>query len=364
MALHLLRRSLALCGLMTLALHSATAQDSLDDDFTLQEAAYLAQHAAHPAIRWAPCAQAPSQECGTLAVPIEHRRPHNGSFDMALVRIKASSPARRLGVLALTHGGPTCASAVDATLAFLSQPHYGRLRERFDLVSFDARGTGRSRPVQCDVVPAGQPPAQASHEALMKFFDDFGRGLAETCLKQNGPFLTTVSTNNVARDLDVLRRALGILQTPRIEALTAVSCLDCGSRRSAASSLPYGEAFAALNRRLSQRFDVAALTAMCSAWPAVDAPIITRIQGRVPNPVLPIGSHFDDRTPLTWARSMARTLGMERSLIRYEGGTHSVDLTRPGSARIACIDQAVEGYLFDLRVPPEGFACAARPVVF
>jgi pimeloyl-ACP methyl ester carboxylesterase len=116
-----------------------------------------------------------------------------------------------------------------------------------------------------------------------------------------------------------------------------------------------------LHRRVVARFDVAATTAMCSAWPAVDAPLITRIKGRVPNPVLLIGNQFDSRTSLSWARSMARTLGMESSLIRYEGGGHTAYGLRPG-ARIACIDSAVEGYLFDLRVPPEGFACAAQPV--
>ncbi len=515
----LLRHGLALCSLLLLAPNTAKAQGLDDEDFVLQEGAYLAQHYVQPDIRWAPCEKAPTQECGTLAVPIDYRRPHNRSFDMAMVRIKATSPSKRVGALVITHGGPTGASAVDFTLAALSQPNYIRLRERFDLVSYDARGTGRSRPVQCEVVPVGLPADTANPQSLVKFFDDFGRNLAEACLKQNGPFLTTISTNNAARDLDVLRRALGerqisfygpsyssmvgavyvslfprhvramvldgirapetrdyvmetvsetvasgelafhhldrlcrasptcllrtagvvntmdkvlarlqaapvvfpdgrvldatrfkglvsgflqnenrwpdivqgitaaaaerfqvflpflppvgspsaisVLQLSRFDAGFPVSCLDYGSRRSAASALPYDEAFASLNRRLVDRFDVAALTAMCSAWPAVDAPIFTRVKGRVAHPVLLVASQFDDRTPMSWARSMARTLGMESSLIRYEGGTHSTYFT-PGrfGPRIACIDSAVEAYLFDLRVPPEGFSCAARPVVF
>lgn len=515
------RRFHALCLSLLVASGSVTAQDPVDDEFVLQHAAYLSQHYVQPAIRWAPCAVAPSQECGTLAVPIDYRRPYNGTLDMALVRVKASDAARRLGTLVITYGGPSRGSAVDATLSLLNQPNYLRLRERFDLVSFDARGTGRSRPVQCDVQPVGRPPETASPESLARFFDDFGRLVADACLKQNGPYLTQISTNNVARDMDVLRRSLGerqlnfygpsyssmvgavyasifprhvramvldgvrapetrdyvmetmsetlagselalhrvdqlcrasstcllrtagvlatmdqvlarlraapfpfpdgrvldaarfqslidgalgdenrwpdvvqgltaaaggrfevfqgflppvgsiavagiggnVLQASRFEAATVVSCLDYGSRRGTASSLPYDEAFTSLHRRLVARFDVAAMVGLCSAWPAVDAPTITRIKGRVAQPVLLIGNHFDHRTSLSWARSMARTLGMESSLVRYEGGGHSAYFPRPGP-RIACIDNVVESYLFELRVPPEGFACAARPVVF
>lgn len=516
-----LRTAIALCSLLLAGLNTARAQELFDEDAELQEASYVAQHYVQPTIRWTPCAQAPAQECGALAVPIDYRRPHNGTVDMAMVRIKASNPARRIGTLVLTHGGPPSGSTVDVTLALLNQPNYLRLRDRFDLVSFDARGTGRSRPVQCDVVPAGRPADTASPASLVKFFDDFGRGLADACLKQNGPFLTSVSTNNVARDLDVLRRALGerqisfygpsyssmigavyaslfprhvramvldgvrapetrdyvmetisetlagpelalhrvdqlcrasatcllrnagvvatmdqalarlraapfvfpngrvldaslfqsliddalinenrwpdivqalaaaaaerfqvfepflppvssvvvatlggdLLKASRFGAFAAVSCLDYGSRRSSASTLPYDEAFASLHRRMVERFDVAAATAMCSAWPAVDAPIITRIKGRVAHPVLLIGNQFDSRTSLSWARSMARTLGMERSLVRYEGGGHSAYFHHFGP-RIACIDNVVENYLFDLRVPPEGFSCAARTIQF
>ncbi len=513
--------ALALGSITCLGLAPAHAQEPTDDTFALQEGAYLAQHYVHPAIRWAPCPQAAGVECGTLATPVDYRRPHNGSFDMALMRAKASNPAQRIGTLVVTFGGPSGGSAVDGAIALLGQPNYMRLRARFDIVAYDARGTGRSRRVQCDVKPVGRPAENASNESLVGFFDSFGRGLAEACLKQNGPFLTTVSTNNVARDMDVLRRALGerqisfygpsyssmvgavyaslfpqhvramvldgvrapetrdyvmetisetfagtelalhrldtlcresttcllrnagvvatmdkvlarlraapvvfadgrvldaavfqglidttlqtenrwpdvvqgltaaaadrfepflpflppagsvavaglgasLLQASRFEALTAVSCLDYGSRRSASASLPFDQAYTSLHRRVVARFDVAATTAMCSAWPAVDAPLFTRLAGRVATPVLMIGNQFDGRTSLSWARSMARTLGMERSLIRYEGGGHTAYGPRPGP-RIACIDNAVESYLFDLRVPPEGFACAAQPLVF
>ena len=57
---HLAQRRLALCTLLLAALNSATAQEPADDEFVLQEAAYLSQHVVQPTIRWAPCATAPN----------------------------------------------------------------------------------------------------------------------------------------------------------------------------------------------------------------------------------------------------------------------------------------------------------------
>lgn len=82
------------------------------------------------------------------------------------------------------------------------------LRERFDIVSFDVRGTHRSRPVRCEIDPT-DVPTDSSDEVLATFFDNFGRRVAKACLEQNGAFITSMSTNNIARDMDVLRRALG-----------------------------------------------------------------------------------------------------------------------------------------------------------
>src|SRR5262249_37693132 len=83
------------------------------------------------------------------------------------------------------------------------------LRERFDIIGFDPRGVGRSRPVQCVTEAAGQPTA-SSGDALAAFFDDFAKRVAKACVDQNGAaYVTSLSTNNTARDMDMLRQALG-----------------------------------------------------------------------------------------------------------------------------------------------------------
>ena len=66
---------------------------------------------------------------------------------IALTRLPAAAPDQRIGSLVVNYGGPG-ESGVDYL-----RSTYGRLpqtvRDRFDVVSFDPRGTGASRPIDC-----------------------------------------------------------------------------------------------------------------------------------------------------------------------------------------------------------------------
>ncbi len=105
---------------------------------------------------------------------------------------------------------------------------------------------------------------------------------------------------------------------------------------------------------------MAAATAVCAAWPKVDVPIIRNVKNRVANPMMLMGNDFDPNTPLSWTRSLARALGMERSLVRYQGGGH-LAYALLGNA---CIDRVGDAYLFDLTIPAEGFSRPAQPIRF
>lgn len=158
-------------------------------------------------ITWQPCAEDKELECGTLRLPQDYRAPKGETFDMAVVRAKTTNPSKRLGVLFTNPGGPGL-SGVDQVIFGIRSPLFVLARQRFDVVGFDPRGVGRSRPIKC--APASLDlPDGGDVEALAPLFDAFGKHYAETCLKQDGPFVAKVSTNNVARDMDVLRRALG-----------------------------------------------------------------------------------------------------------------------------------------------------------
>lgn len=158
-------------------------------------------------LTFAPCPEKPSLDCGTLSVPLDYAASHGPSLDIAVIRARATNPAQRIGVLVGNPGGPGL-SGVDFVLAIADAPGLAPLRARFDVVSFDPRGVKRSGDVRCNF-DAGPRPTPSDDAALAAYFDELGRRHAEACFTQNGPHVAHLATVNVARDIDLIRRALG-----------------------------------------------------------------------------------------------------------------------------------------------------------
>jgi pimeloyl-ACP methyl ester carboxylesterase len=181
---------------------------SADEAFAVEEAAALAHRHVQSALVFAPCT-APgfaTLECATLPVPIDYRRPWVGTISLAVVRAKATT-AKRIGVLFANPGGPA-QSGLSFVAAGVNAPLFKRLRERFDIVSFDVRGSAASQAVRCTFPNPGDPEALPA-AALPGFFDELAKTVAKSCFEQVGPVLASLSTNNIARDIDVLRRSMG-----------------------------------------------------------------------------------------------------------------------------------------------------------
>ncbi|WP_316743705.1 alpha/beta hydrolase [Streptomyces sp. MK7] len=125
-------------------------------------------------------------ECATMKAPLDYRRPDRDTIDVALIRKRATGPERkRIGSLLFNFGGPG-ESGVTGLPRFADD--YTSLGERYDLVSFDPRGVGRTAPVSC-----GEK--------------EFESG--DACEKHSGRLLPYVGTSQTARDLDLMRYLLG-----------------------------------------------------------------------------------------------------------------------------------------------------------
>src|SRR3954451_20644889 len=95
-------------------------------------------------LTWRKCGKL---ECTALRVPVDYSQPDGDQVSLAVSRRRASTPSKRIGSLIVNFGGPGDAGA--STLADFAGAYPDEIRQRYDVVSFDPRGVGRSRPVEC-----------------------------------------------------------------------------------------------------------------------------------------------------------------------------------------------------------------------
>ena len=108
--------------------------------------AATAQAPPIPQLRWTNCGE--GFECATARVPLDYDRPRGATISLALIRLPASQPDRKIGSIFLNPGGPG-GSGVDLVRDAGRSLFSDQVRARFDLVGFDPRGVIRSTPLRC-----------------------------------------------------------------------------------------------------------------------------------------------------------------------------------------------------------------------
>ncbi len=183
---------------------SATSSGSATDGTDPALATYYGQK-----LTWSACGG--SFQCATLTVPVDYAQPAGETIGLALVRLPASKPSQRLGAMVINPGGPG-SSGVDFARGARSV-FTPAVLAAYDIVGFDPRGVQRSAPVQClndkkfDELLAvdGTPDTVAEENALVQTDLQFSRA----CATAPADVLAHISTPESARDIDILRAALG-----------------------------------------------------------------------------------------------------------------------------------------------------------
>lgn len=160
-------------------------------------------------LAWADCSD--GFQCATLNVPVDWAKPTGEQVGIALIRRPAVAPDQRLGSLVFNYGGPGQSGVDYLRRAWSRVPQ--TVLDRFDLVSFDPRGVGASRPVDCvdDAVldlSAGIAPVPTTPQQL-DVLHQYNALYAAGCKARTGTFAGQVGTRNVARDLEAIRSAIG-----------------------------------------------------------------------------------------------------------------------------------------------------------
>ena len=191
--------------LMPTVAHADTADAYIDS---------LAERADTPTLSWAICDD--GFLCATAKVPLDYNRPYDEQIDLAVIKLPAADPSSRLGTLFVNFGGPG-QSGVNRLRDRARWPWLfsEELRSRFDLVSWDQRGVSRSAGARCFpnaaqqwqfLVPSpGLPTDAHGEQALFAWSKEF----ADRCKQNSGAIQQHASSANTARDLELLRRAVG-----------------------------------------------------------------------------------------------------------------------------------------------------------
>ncbi|WP_329195754.1 alpha/beta hydrolase [Streptomyces sp. NBC_01435] len=171
----------------------------------------------HQHLAWGSCATGPDDttghdldkagvQCADATVPLDYAHPTGRTITVAVSRLRATDTRHRIGAILLNNGGPG-GTAVE------SPPHIREAMKgvgaRYDIVGFDPRFVGRSTPLDCQWSTSmffrSAGPDRAGFDRQIAF----QKGLADKCRATNADVLPYVTTRNTARDMDVIRGALG-----------------------------------------------------------------------------------------------------------------------------------------------------------
>jgi pimeloyl-ACP methyl ester carboxylesterase len=166
-----------------------------------------------PKLNWYTCYG--YAKCATVKVPLDYDKPKGKKVELAVLKVPAKNQKKKIGSLFVNPGGP---GGSGTEIAYASPYFLSRaVTDRFDVVGFDPRGVAFSKNVKCFSSPrnaapvlntinsAAFPYGAKQEKAFKKAYDKHAKG----CSTTGKPLSGAMSTAEVARDMDLLRRAVG-----------------------------------------------------------------------------------------------------------------------------------------------------------
>jgi pimeloyl-ACP methyl ester carboxylesterase len=157
-------------------------------------------------LKWSDCGR---DKCALLTVPVDYDDPSGETLQLAVLKVPAQG--KRIGSLVVNPGGPGASGVQYASAGSLQ---FGRkLSDAYDIVGFDPRGVAQSDGIECldtkelDRLVAFDP--DPDDDAERSELDQLVRQFGQRCLDHSADVTRHMSTREAARDIDILRAALG-----------------------------------------------------------------------------------------------------------------------------------------------------------
>ncbi|KAF5245039.1 hypothetical protein FANTH_7508 [Fusarium anthophilum] len=172
-----------------------------------------------PKISWGcPTGFPPGVDCGSIKVPLAYQSGNstsakgNGTVDLVFTRLNHTGMGEKRGILFFNTGGPGASGAVTvAGSPYVRQLSFSvELRNAYDIIGLDPRGVGVSSPVRCD--PKVFNKRVKTFVTMDKEYDalfNYSRSVGESCAKLTGPLIKHLDSVHVAKDHEIVRKALG-----------------------------------------------------------------------------------------------------------------------------------------------------------
>jgi pimeloyl-ACP methyl ester carboxylesterase len=164
-------------------------------------------------VAWGPCPKAPlagRAECGFVTAPLDYAQPGGAKIKIAVSRVKHKvADAKAQGPMLVNPGGPGGAGLSLALLGGTVPKHAG---DAYDWIGFDPRGVGASRPALSCIPDYGgynrpeYDPAKAP--GVVAAWQSRAARYAAACASKGGALLSHLTTEDAAKDLDTIRKAL------------------------------------------------------------------------------------------------------------------------------------------------------------
>jgi pimeloyl-ACP methyl ester carboxylesterase len=170
-----------------------------------------------PPVAWGPCTDArlaKKAECGFVTAPLDYAKPGGTKIKIAVSRVKHTvADAKAQGPMLVNPGGPGASGLVLSRLGAAVPRHAG---DAYDWIGFDPRGVGASSPALSCIPDYGgynrpeYDPAKATD--VVKTWQARAERYAAACAAKGSALLGHLTTEDGARDVDTIRKALGAKQ--------------------------------------------------------------------------------------------------------------------------------------------------------